>query len=263
MPRSEPSAGVSDLSGQTLRTAPVHRLAEPHLLATGDGPLWDDDLDFLEVVAVVNATRVHCTGVVVGRRSVLTARHCLPVSEVRFGHDALAPQAVRAVVAAKSPLNPRLDVALLRLGGDVELPLPQVQLRASSDLPAGILRAVGFGSRNRRLNQAYARKRFVEFPLSAWRCDGSRQRGTGCQADLELLLAAHGGTDTCDGDSGGPLYEEHEGRRRLVGVTSRSVEGAKVPCGAGGIYVRLDRLADWLGPALAAQETTTPPSTSP
>jgi hypothetical protein len=50
------------------------------------------------------------------------------------------------------------------------------------------------------------------------------------------------GTDSCFGDSGGPLFLDGA----LVGVVSRGVGTAGAPCGGGGIYVRADRVVAWI-----------------
>ncbi len=72
-----------------------------------------------------------------------------------------------------------------------------------------------------------------------------------------------GGVDTCRGDSGGPLMEligDGVGERRVcrwrvVGVTSRPVASARVVCGHGGIYTRVDRVRPWIDEQLRRWST--------
>lgn len=250
------AAAVDALVGASERTGP--RLPEPPGAPYGVlpnrvpvlVPAWAADQDFAEVVAVVNNGRALCAGVLLGPRHVLTARHCLPASHVRFGHDALHPLAERKVVAVQTPPDRGLDAALLRLELPVLIPIPQWRGARDSAAPGGLVRAVGFGSTRRSLNPNVGRKRYVELYAFGWGCDVGRARSTGCLPELELLLLQTGGRDTCEGDSGGPLYEQWAGRRRLIALTSRSIDGAHVACGDGGVYVRLDRLAPWLEPVL-------------
>jgi secreted trypsin-like serine protease len=55
--------------------------------------------------------------------------------------------------------------------------------------------------------------------------------------------------DTCNGDSGGPLYIlGQDVNLYLTAVTSRSVDPKDPSCGKGGIYVKLtaDPIRSWL-----------------
>jgi len=67
------------------------------------------------VVALQGDRGLVCSGVLVAPRVVLTARHCLPVREVRFGIDPRAPDAVSKVKAQRTPPLAVLDIALLEL----------------------------------------------------------------------------------------------------------------------------------------------------
>jgi MYXO-CTERM domain-containing protein len=63
-------------------------------------------------------------------------------------------------------------------------------------------------------------------------------------------MAGGAGTDSCFGDSGGPVYFDTDRGPVLIGAVSRGVDGAAKPCGGGGIYVRTDKIVHWI-------ETTT------
>jgi MYXO-CTERM domain-containing protein len=72
---------------------------------------------------------------------------------------------------------------------------------------------------------------------------------SGCNAGARPAgeIGAGGmGIDTCPGDSGGPLYLETSYGAVLAGVTSRSYDNAQVSCSEGGIYVRPDKVIDWI-----------------
>ena len=60
------------------------------------------------------------------------------------------------------------------------------------------------------------------------------------------FIAGGDGTDTCDGDSGGPIYGYMHGRYHLLGITSRAVRPSKTHCGDGGIYIQFDAIAPWV-----------------
>ena len=55
------------------------------------------------------------------------------------------------------------------------------------------------------------------------------------------------GTDSCSGDSGGPLYfEASDGEVYVVGVVSRGTSDSEFECGDGGIYTRPEEYLDLL-----------------
>lgn len=60
------------------------------------------------------------------------------------------------------------------------------------------------------------------------------------------FVAGGGGTDSCFGDSGGPVYLDTPRGVIAIGAVSRGVNGSSTPCGGGGIYVRTDKVIDWL-----------------
>src|SRR5262249_21034882 len=61
----------------------------------------------------------------------------------------------------------------------------------------------------------------------------------------EFAAGGHG-TDSCFGDSGGPLYVGVRGGAALIGVVSRGDGTAGQPCASGGVYVRADKVARWI-----------------
>jgi secreted trypsin-like serine protease len=71
-----------------------------------------------------------------------------------------------------------------------------------------------------------------------------------CTSGREIVAGAPSlDKDTCNGDSGGPLYvQSSDGSLYLAGTTSRptGTPGLR-PCGNGGIYVRTDgAVVNWI-----------------
>ena len=83
--------------------------------------------------------------------------------------------------------------------------------------------------------------------MVAWGCDGARRRASDCDPATELVIPSRGGTDTCNGDSGGPVLEEDATGYHILAITSRSLpHAAGRACGTGGIYLRIDAIRPWL-----------------
>lgn len=59
--------------------------------------------------------------------------------------------------------------------------------------------------------------------------------------------------DTCFGDSGSPIYVDHDGRRYIAGVTSRARTDASADCGEGGIYTLSPAFFTWITAQLDPQ----------
>lgn len=200
-------------------------------------------------VAVGPAAHYHCTGVWVAPSVVLTARHCLPATRVLVGPRVSAASAeLRVLKTAVADV----DAALLWVD-----PLPwlrPVSWRTAADLTApfgdGLL--VGFGATDNAGRVGFGERRFGAVNLQGWGCDQLRARALGCRPAWEMVLPRGEVVDTCDGDSGGPLFELTGEGPRLIAITSRAVANSTVRCGGGGVYTRVDRLASWMEQVIAA-----------
>jgi hypothetical protein len=181
------------------------------------------------VLGILTQTGAFCTGTAVGRTTVLTAAHCLPAAAVVLGTDMERPQQVFNVVASLLPDFMPLDVALLRV--DRNLPVDPVALRNPDDgdeSPGDLLVSIGFGARDSLGQRGAGRIRQQELLAMGWRCDRESEAAqSGCLPGWEMVIPGGGGIDTCDGDSGGPLFELHE-----VGSLAQRITVRLVPSGA-------------------------------
>jgi len=215
------------------------------------------DDSFCDVVALGNRAGWHCTGVVVSPHLVLTARHCRAVTRMAWGHDAASPEGVRRVLHRHLPTARHLDVALIELDQPVPIAVHARRTPGDHDAPSTRLRAVGFGADDPLGLLHGGLKRAVLLDISGdWGCDASRVTGLGCNVFDEFVLGGQGAADTCDGDSGGPVFEATDTGWRLVGVVSRPVRNASSRCGAGGVYTRMDRVAPWVSNTVEQVEET-------
>ncbi len=218
---------------------------------TGPGVLLAAEDVHNEVVAVADKGSLRCTGTAVARDIILTARHCLPATEVRVGARFEEPRQRSAVLSTVVHPDPGIDAALLRL--ESPLTLKPVALRPSADPrpPFGQVTLTGYGATSVSGHSGEGRKRLTLVSVLGWGCDGARPRSTGCDPDREMVVPRANGRDTCSGDSGAPIYEHmRDGKPRILAIVSRGLPSRQLACGQGGIYVRADRIADWVADVL-------------
>jgi secreted trypsin-like serine protease len=238
---------------------------------------------FPDCVAVGDATgRFFATGTLVAPRVVVTAGHAFVqgIGKIMIGDDFLHPEAAVATInVTKVVLHPKFivnsdpdlphflnDLTVLILERDVKPEearprafAPEATIRAA---PEGLV--VGFGSTGNFTiaGAGSGPKRSVEIPLASCGCDNTTDGvadlvAFGCASGQELVAADPlRRKDTCEGDSGGPLYVKQDGKWFLAGATSRGTKsnefdvdkdtGLPLRCGIGGIYVRLDKYKDWI-----------------
>ncbi|HEX2014872.1 MAG TPA: serine protease [Nitrososphaera sp.] len=215
--------------------------------------------EFPDCVAVGSDDQWFCSGTLIGKNTVLTACHCdcSRPTRVYFGNN--VDERGEIVNVSKRVPHPDYlkgknnDLMVLVLESDVRTVAPRAIAPGALIDAATDARVVGFGNTEPSGFFGYGIKRQTDVPIASSCCKGSvngkdDQTVYGCDPDFELiagkpLLVK----DTCNGDSGGPLYlSDGIGKWFLAGATSRATKAAINNCGDGGVYVRVDRYLDWI-----------------
>lgn len=199
------------------------------------------------VVSVGRRGAWKCSGVLIAPTLVLSARHCVPADSVFAGNDVHEPGPTAAIAKSELPSDTSVDLVLFKLA--TRLPFTPMGVRRAKDQapPSGFVRLVGFGANVP--GGGVGRKKQIDLNVFGWGCDVGRAQRLGCRPDAEMVIGWRSGKDTCDGDSGGPVFESTPDGFRLIAITSRAVRDAYERCGSGGVYTRVDASAQWLNAA--------------
>jgi secreted trypsin-like serine protease len=202
-----------------------------------------------DAVAVIGQTGT-CSGTLIGSDMVLTAGHCSEIEPVRIVADTIDfTRGGVEVDVAQTIVHPDWtsmnDAALLVLA----TPVPGVAPRAigaactfDAFTAGSPVELVGFGRTNAGANTLLQQ---ASVPVTDPACTD----GNGCRASIAPggeFVAGGDGVDTCNGDSGGPVYFATPRGEVVVGVVSRGLADTDGACGGGGIYERTDKLVAWL-----------------
>jgi endonuclease G len=210
-----------------------------------------------DAVAVLGASG-SCTGTLIAPDVVLTAGHCAdanPTTVIANTTNYNGTGGVRATVksiTAYPNWETTFDVAVIVLNTPITSVAPR-KIGAACTFQGFqnnmMVHLVGFGltdtagmGNNTQLREASA-------PI----IDATCANGAGCAPGASPageFIAGGGGTDSCFGDSGGPVYLDTPRGTVVVGAVSRGLDNSATPCGGGGIYVRTDKVLAWI-------ETTT------
>jgi secreted trypsin-like serine protease len=231
-------------------TQPQLGVAESEVMGGSDAPAdkWPD------VAAVFIGGGQACTGTLIAPTVAITAGHCnsSQLTKILVGTSSLArPNEGEMINVSQRIEYPQsqstYDVTILKLASaSTRAPRPIATGWARFDIKNGARVAlVGYGAIDRNASQFVDDLQEAETAITDFDCTGH----VGCLASVQPAgeLGAGGmGIDTCPGDSGGPLYLVTDYGAFLAGVTSRSYDDATYPCTDGGIYVRPDKIIDWI-----------------
>ncbi|HEY4179153.1 MAG TPA: trypsin-like serine protease [Kofleriaceae bacterium] len=196
-----------------------------------------------------------CSGTLIAPNVILTAGHCkaedlyeavLDTNNFKGGGGIVAE--VQSVTEYPN-WETSYDVSVVVLTAPVQGVTPR---KIASDctfqtgwMNGAMVHLVGFGATDLNAEDANTTLREVSVPLT----DATCANGNGCEDSIKPngeFTAGGSGIDSCNGDSGGPVYLETPHGAVLVGAVSRSVNAAATLCGDGGIYVRADKIAAWV-----------------
>jgi len=196
-----------------------------------------------------------CTGTLIAPDVVLTAGHCAEINptQVIANTTDYAGSGGTRVNVARTVAYPNwentYDVSVVLLSQPISGITPRkigTSCTFNSFASNTMVRLVGFGSTqtdgkgdNTLLKEAMTA---VTDPM----CSG----GNGCNTMVapggEFIAGGTGAADSCFGDSGGPVYLETSHGTVVIGAVSRGVNNSPTPCGGGGIYVRTDKIVQWI-----------------
>lgn len=218
------------------------RRAEKHLLAL--------DAE-RSAVMVGNDDGWHCSGVLLDPNWMLTAKHCLPVTRVARRESVTDTTPIVNVEEVYIHESKQLDAVLVRLDASLE-DTPKLQLyevRDDGEEPHGEAIQMGYGV-NSWTQETFGYRQQRQLPIEGWQCTMRTSTRYGCYPRHEFVAASNDGRDTCMGDSGSPVFFYKKSGDTcvptLLGLTSRGIPSAHGVCGYGGIYVRADRLREWI-----------------
>jgi secreted trypsin-like serine protease len=209
--------------------------------------------DWPDVVALLMEDGSLCSGTLLGADLVLTAAHCIegvPVEVIIGSLDLVEPDGQRRAVKwskAYPGWREAYDVGVVMLENPVFVkPRAVAQGCTTRELRRGTrLQLVGFGQTTAGATDDNTRLHAAVLEV----VDATCAHDAACEPSIapggELVAGGHG-ADACFGDSGGPLYISTAAGPALIGVVSRGLAFSGMPCGEGGVFVRADKVVEWI-----------------
>jgi hypothetical protein len=250
LPRSGPSSLRSALAA-ACAAAVVIACARDARAIVGGAP----DTTHVAVVAIQPVpptcgqppTDIQCTGTLVAPRIVVTAAHCLNTVDtaqlmtVTFAADVSTATDAERVRTIDARIDPAWtsgfdDVALLRLEQDAPVAPAMLDLASPAKTSASVT-VVGFGADG--------------VGNTGKRLSGASLVGAVRPGDFDITASP---AMTCNGDSGGPAFENDGAGERFVGIASYGDEACTT-----GTEMRVDALSSFLTSAMADLSAAAPP----
>lgn len=197
---------------------------------------------------------IECTGVLVAPTVVLTAGHCADgITGVRLDSADYADgsgEYIQAKKVIEYPSSQRsYDITAIVLETPAKTAPRPIAMDCIADeylVDGADATIAGYGAYDQWGSRYDSRLREADLSINDADCS---TLADGCQRAVSPggeLSAGGDGTDTCYGDSGGPIYVRTPKGDFLAGITSRGYSWVDVPCRDGGIYVRPDAVIDWI-----------------
>lgn len=243
-----PSLAITGLAAAILSALPEDRASA----IVGGASVPTEDLA-RQVVMIKDARGNHCTGTVIARDLVLTAAHCAAttVGLTVYGADAANAASYTVLIAVRHPqYNARnytraqatVDLAVLKLASPLRDAKP-VPVRGRVPIPGERLVIAGFG-----VTASGSTKGMGSLRIATVTAVGQPSTLQLRLSDVASRGGAIAGLGACDGDSGGPVFEQKGGQFAVVGVLSWA-NGPNLSPGCGGLtgVTPLMRYREWLG----------------
>lgn len=195
-----------------------------------------------------------CTGVLIAPDVVVTAGHCIDesISAVFVNANDLRSSTGQVLPVERAVAYPNwgrtYDVGVLVLAQPSTVaprPIASGCIRDQYSKNGAEVAIVGYGATDANASQYGYELREAYTTISDVDCSAT----AGCESSVSPggeLFAGGDGIDSCNGDSGGPLYLVTDRGEYLIATTSRAGGNATVPCSQGGIYVRSDAVLEWI-----------------